>query len=137
MWIGIIAHAGTMRADIKYSRRWPAISKFLVLSTIGALLLLACGSSSPPTPTPDVPQFTRGEATGLVKMYLTSATKSPYGLSCLEVVAEGWEVQFDEQYIGNGVWKVTGTTMKWKDFKPLEWQVFENSLAVNSLNGFC
>ncbi len=93
----------------------------------------------PPAPTRDVPRFATGEATAVVKTWLgrLSVPSTP-PRSCLSYYDLNKSV-WAEDYLGNGVWRVTAS-YSFRDSssgnfvdKRGEWRVYENSLAVDSV----
>ena len=88
-----------------------------------ALLLTVCGPSSSlePTPVPDIPIFTEGQAIALVQETLTfcdSVQRKPI---------KGIPMVWEEHYQGGGKWAV-----KWLQAYDVfnEWEVIESSSAV-------
>ena len=88
-----------------------------------ALLLTVCGppSSLEPTPVPDIPIFTEGQAIALVQETLTfcnSVQRKPI---------KGIPMVWEEHYQGGGKWAV-----KWLQAYDVfnEWEVIESSSAV-------
>ncbi len=109
-----------------------------VLLLVGSLFLNGCGGSTPPTPTPDVPVFSSGEAINIVEEYLAAA-HPVQGTSCLTMISRLSQEPFEATYLplvkelaevfgqpGAGdVWVVTKS--------PFSWLVYESTLTVRPL----
>ena len=103
-----------------------SVSLTVVVLTI-VVLLAGCASDEPATPTPEKGSLGEGEAIAVVQSELASRRFGE--LTCLELVSYRGSDVWTEEYLGNGVWSVTGIG-RLERFQG-RWKVFEGSLAVS------
>ena len=114
--------------------------------------VISCASPEPvgpPTPTPDVPRFAKGEATvlvrqraldGVVRAYELGVLLSRLGQTSLAThgcVDESVRVaaldNLTESYSGNGRWVVAADARP-DSSEGASWRVYEASLAIEPMN---
>lgn len=97
--------------------------KCLLGLIVSALLLVGCGpaSSFEPTPVPDIPTFTEGQAIALVQETLKFCD------SLQRKTIKGIPMLWEESYQGDGKWAV-----KWLQEHDVfnEWEVIESASDV-------
>ena len=111
-------------------------TSFVALGVL-VLTLLAC-SSSDSSPTPDIPEFSKGEATKRLKAALGQDVRVFCGLisSVPLVLWEYEKAKYQETYLGARVWLVStdipggGTA---KPFRNAKWHVNESTKAVTTI----
>lgn len=127
---------------------------FVALTLIG-VACEAAPTPNPPSPTPDVGLFGKGEAIAIVKSGLSlKKSKLPTEIDCMSFLKlfydEPFKPQWIEQYQGKGVWLVSllgketivaegklEVVAESGDFEPdAQWEVYEHSLTVNPGNTF-
>ena len=137
------------------SHAWTLLGIILIAS-------VACGPAATPTPTPDLPRYSDGEAIAVVKVWIGDKTYIPnprisclYILEILRTAEAELVMDWGAYYLGDGVWVVTlssGEFFEGANYEKLaesepvaaqvlallaigdEWQVYEYSGKVTSIS---